>query len=184
MLSCIWPGIPLTIIDSLHKYVPRNVCHPSNVSAALLLTYLRSLNAQKSMRGEGDNDMVELGPHAHNHVNTSTTRNGTMVFRHTTTRQFESVSASLPLVDAECLTSLHSVDKRQCLYLRARHLSGEDQISGSRPRFPGQDVVPNPSSRRKQHTVHQASTKIRHECRYSSVFVMLLGSAKESVGDH
>ncbi|KAM5541173.1 hypothetical protein V8D89_005102 [Ganoderma adspersum] len=57
-------------------------------------TFLATLNAQKSMRGEGDNDVVELGPHAHNHVNTSTTRNGTVVFRHTTSRQFESTNDS------------------------------------------------------------------------------------------
>ena len=46
------------------------------------------------MRGEGDNDVVELGTHVLYHKNMSTAGNSTMVFRHTTSQQFDSVSVS------------------------------------------------------------------------------------------
>ncbi|KAI1789959.1 hypothetical protein LXA43DRAFT_536913 [Ganoderma leucocontextum] len=59
-------------------------------------TFLATLNAQKSMRGEGDNDVVELGPQVPNHINTSTTGNGTVVFRNTGGRRFESTGYSVP----------------------------------------------------------------------------------------
>ncbi|PIL34889.1 hypothetical protein GSI_02676 [Ganoderma sinense ZZ0214-1] len=59
-------------------------------------TFLATLNAQKAMRNEGGNDVVELGTHVLNHVSTSTAGNGTVVFRYATatSRPFESIGDS------------------------------------------------------------------------------------------
>ncbi len=70
---------------------------PALTSMVCLGSLTRShgrLNAQKFIRGEGDNDVVELGTQALDRVNASTTRNSRVVFRNPAVPQLESVSTS------------------------------------------------------------------------------------------
>ncbi|KAM5541187.1 hypothetical protein V8D89_005116 [Ganoderma adspersum] len=60
-------------------------------------TFLATLNAQKSMRGQCHDDVVELGTQVIDHINTSTVGTGTVAFRHATTGQrFDSMGDCLP----------------------------------------------------------------------------------------